>query len=82
MKKIVVLCIVLALLAAGCATLALSPEEREWVKEFNTYELNGLTVQCIDFIKSLGLDPNDLSDKDKVFIMREAEVVARSYSFR
>lgn len=78
MKKIVVLCIVLSIFAAGCATLALSPQERELVKEFNTHDL---TARDIDFIKGLGLDPNNLSDKNKAFVMREAEVVARSYAF-
>ena len=76
MKKIVVLCIVLAILAAGCATL--SKQDRALVREFNKISL---TADEIDFIKDLGLDPSNLSDKDKAFVMREAEVVARSYAF-
>ncbi|OGY58298.1 MAG: hypothetical protein A3H67_01340 [Candidatus Buchananbacteria bacterium RIFCSPLOWO2_02_FULL_46_11b] len=79
MKKIVALCIVLAILAAGCATLVLSPEERELVKQFNS--IDHLEADDINFIKGLGLNPNDLSNRDKAFVMREAEVVARSYAF-
>ena len=79
MKKIVALCIVLAILAAGCATLVLSPEERELVKQFNS--IDHLEADDINFIKGLGLNLNDLSNRDKAFVMREAEVVARSYAF-
>ena len=43
--------------------------------------VDSLTADEIDFIKDLGLDPSNLSDKDKAFVMREAEVVARSYAF-
>jgi len=76
MKKIVLCIVLIVVLAAGCATL--SKQDRALVREFNKISL---TADEIDFIKDLGLDPSNLSDKDKAFVMREAEVVARSYAF-
>ena len=70
MKKIVVLCIILAILAAGCATL--SKQDRALVREFNKISL---TADEIDFIKDLGLDPNHLTLKEKVKVMEEMDKV-------
>ncbi|OGY58296.1 MAG: hypothetical protein A3H67_01330 [Candidatus Buchananbacteria bacterium RIFCSPLOWO2_02_FULL_46_11b] len=73
MKKIVVLCIVLAILAAGCATLVLSPEECDAVKRFDAIKLTAYDVRSI---KEMGLDPNHLSAKDKLKVMEESKKVS------
>ena len=73
MKKIVALCIVLAILAAGCATLVLSPEECDAVKMFDAIKLTAYDVRSI---KEMGLDPNHLSAKDKLKVMEESKKVS------
>ena len=73
MKKIVLCIVLIVVLAAGCATLGLLPEERALVKQFNALKL---TESEIAFIKDLGLDPNHLSAKDKLKVMEESKKVS------
>ena len=79
MKKIVVLCIILAILAAGCATLALSPEERILAREFNKLALN---QDEVNFIRSCGFNEKHLTARQKAYLMREGNALAGYGSVR
>lgn len=73
MKKIVVLSLVLCLVVlAGCATLALSPEERELAQDFDTINP---TPQTDKYIRDMGLDPNHLTQKEKAKVMAEMDKI-------
>lgn len=75
MKKLMVLWIVIvvAILAAGCATMSLSPQKREAVKRFDALKL---TAYDIDSIKKMGFNPAHLSAKDKLKVMEESGKVS------
>ena len=62
------------ILVGGCGSPAnICSQQAELAAQFDQIEL---TVQDIDFIRELGLDPNNLSVKDKAKIIEEAETVA------
>lgn len=76
MEKLMVLwiaCIVVVILAAGCATMRLSPEDRELAREFDKISL---TAYDIDSIKKMGFNPAHLSAKDKLKVMEESGKVS------